>query len=107
MTPRTVINPTEPANRELASSATRAVKTDAPESFRQVTTSRRNAALRSLDSTMVNSASGRRIFSGIAGEPPPEPKVDPDSGTLSNLSCRNEGLDNQAVNRGLRIARER
>ena len=51
-----------------------AFSTPASRSARDRTASCRKAAFRALDSIIVSRAAGRAIFSGRAGEPPPDPR---------------------------------
>jgi len=75
LTARTVMKSAVPEkSASLAMSSNRLVCTLASASPSTRTASRRNAPLRSFDSIIVNRSAGRAILSGIAGDPPPDPK---------------------------------
>jgi hypothetical protein len=82
----------------VGSSWKRMFATSAPGSFSARITSRRNAAFRVFDSTNVNQSDGRTIFSGSAGDPPPEPKSNQVPGTSGMSSAASSGSMNSRSN---------
>ena len=51
---------------------------------------------------MVNDSDGRTIFSGMAGEPPPEPRSNQVPGTSADEFGSQQRLDEQPVERRVR-----
>ena len=78
-----------------ATCSRRSFRTSADVSPRVRTTSRRNAVLRDLDSTITSRAVGVTIFIGIAGDPPPDPKSNQAIGGRGNSRDARSGSTNR------------
>ena len=100
LTARTVTTAAEPHNADwpLPSASIRAFSTAVSCSVSVRTASRRKAAFRTFDSTIVSFSFGRTTFSGIAGDPLPEPRSSQTPGSFDKYRAAANGSTNSRSN---------